>query len=178
MDKKIKEQPIISKESFYETIYEAIDDGVILIDTKGKVVAMNKKLEEITGYPPDEVVGKTFDKLSALKISDLPKFLKLFAEILISGKTHKNFEIEIKRKDGVEIFLEASTGFARKNGKIVGDVVALRDVTERKRMQKELEEKNIEFEKRINLMEGRELKMAELKKEIERLNKIISDNKK
>ncbi len=48
--------------SFYEqtlsAIFTYIADGALIVDKQGKVVAMNDALQKMTGWRPEEVIGK------------------------------------------------------------------------------------------------------------------------
>lgn len=50
------------KKSFYEetlsAIFTYIADGALIVDKQGKVVAMNATLQKMTGWRPEEVIGK------------------------------------------------------------------------------------------------------------------------
>ncbi|MEE8323171.1 MAG: PAS domain S-box protein [Candidatus Bathyarchaeia archaeon] len=92
----------------------------------------------------------------------------------------------MKRRDGSYVSVEVNAGLISYMGE-PADLVMIRDVTERKKVEEELrkhrdhlkelvkecatelEEKNKELEKFNKLFVGRELRIGELKKEIERL---------
>ena len=77
-------------------------------------------------------------------------------------------EITIIKKDGEQIIVDIKGKAVKMQGQnlILGIV---RDVTDRKKIEEELKEKNKELEKINSLAVGRELKMIELKKEIKEL---------
>lgn len=178
INKKTKEQfnavdnaveTVLKSEDKFKSLFEAIDDGILYVDTKGKVIEANKKIEEFSGFSVDEIVGMNFTKLKAVNIKDVPRLLKIFAEVLITGKTLKNFDVTITKKDGNKIFTEVSTGLVRKEGKIIGIAVVIRDITKRKKTEDELKIKNEELEKFNKIAVGREVKMIELKDKIKEL---------
>ncbi len=82
------------------------------------------------------------------------------AEIIGSGNLEHR--IEIKSKDEIGILAQAFN-------KMVENL--FKEITEHKKTQEELQKRADELEKMNRLMVGRELKMAEMKKEIERLKK-------
>jgi len=74
----------------------------------------------------------------------------------------------MKNKQGKSIYVEV-VGTVIEIGKKKMDLVLLRDITYRKQVELELKEKIKELEELNSLMVGREIKMVELKKEVERL---------
>ncbi|MBW1607996.1 MAG: PAS domain-containing protein, partial [Deltaproteobacteria bacterium] len=43
---------------YWKTVVDTIQDGVMVVDIKGTIVAANKGLEKITGYSQTELIGK------------------------------------------------------------------------------------------------------------------------
>jgi two-component system, NtrC family, response regulator HydG len=43
---------------YWKTVVDTIQDGVMIVDTTGTIVSVNRGFELITGYPPDEILGK------------------------------------------------------------------------------------------------------------------------
>ena len=70
------------------------------------------------------------------------------------------------RSDGSSFPVEYSSLPMRKDGELVGSVVVFRDITERKRGETVLVDKMEELEKFSRIAVGRELRMIELKEEI------------
>jgi two-component system response regulator HydG len=44
--------------TYWKTVVNTIQDGVMIVDTDGTIVSANKALEKITGYPKEELIGK------------------------------------------------------------------------------------------------------------------------
>ena len=42
---------------YWKTVVNTIQDGVMIVDTRGAVVSVNKAFEFITGYSKDEIIG-------------------------------------------------------------------------------------------------------------------------
>ena len=73
------------------------------------------------------------------------------------------------RKDGTYFPAEYSSVPIRKNDSILGTVVVFRDITERKHMEDEMKRNVEELERFNKLATGREIKMIQLKEEINEL---------
>lgn len=48
----------MESEEIYLTILNNLRDGIYFVDNKRKILFWNKAAQEITGYAPDEIVGK------------------------------------------------------------------------------------------------------------------------
>lgn len=79
-------------------VFEVANEGILVTDEEPRIVAVNPAFSEITGYRPDEVIGRRTSILS----SGLhpPEFYRAMWETL---KTHGRWSGEIlnRRKDGV-----------------------------------------------------------------------------
>ena len=152
-------------------LFHGIKDAIVFVDKSGRIVRVNKTVTEVGGYREKEIIGK---RLAALKgtISpkSLPKIMAIFAKRMV-GTASSSYEIILKTKKGRKLNVEVHSNPLKRKGKIIGTVAVLRDITERKKIEKALEARSKELEKMNKLMVGRELKMLELKKRIEELGK-------
>lgn len=133
-------------EKKYRILIENMGEGLCVLDKNFAPTFVNPKFYEITGYPKDELLGKPafqFVKGGSRKI--LKKEL---------GKRRKDqssrYTIKVRKKSGEEIFLLIS-GVPRfdEKGKFAGTIAIVSDITERKRLEKELEERTMELEKEV-----------------------------
>lgn len=88
---------------------------------------------------------------------------------LKTGKAQPPYELELKGEKGRVIWVQVNESPLIENGKVVGIVGSLTDITALKKTTHQLEEQKEELEKINQLMVGRELKMVDLKEEIARL---------
>ena len=165
---KLKKKLKISEERF-QSVLDAAEDGIFTLDLKGNFTSGNRKAEEICGYKKEELIGKSI--LTLLSKESVPAILKIFNDIVSKKSLSYQFETEIKRKDGNLVPLEVKGSVVREGDRVVGVLGIARDVSERKRVLEELKKKNKELEQFNKLAVGRELKMIELKKELEKLEK-------
>jgi two-component system, NtrC family, response regulator HydG len=47
--------------NYWKTVVDIIQDGVMIVDTKGTIVSANKGFERITGYTEEELIEDPFD---------------------------------------------------------------------------------------------------------------------
>ena len=121
---------------FWQDVIENIGDAVISVDINGKILLWNKAAESIFGYSRSEVAGKSLDMIA---LDNRP----LDLQHLLSQNS-KTLETELKRIDGSPVSIEIS---ASRKILSTGQVTTLviRNITERKRAEKELQETQERF---------------------------------
>lgn len=155
-------------ETKFRRLFEAAQDGIILIDPEtDKIIDANPYLLELIGYSLDEVVGKELYELGAFK--DIVESKEAFAK-LKRDKYIRYEDMHLKRKDGGEAFVEFISNLYPINSSSMIQC-NIRDITARKKAEKKAELYLEGLEKMNSFMTGREVKMADLKQEIERLKK-------
>lgn len=118
------------------TAFES-QEGILITDANNIILRVNKAFTDITGYAPQDVIGKTPQLLKSFRHN--PDF---YAAMWHSINTTGLWEGEIwnRRKDG-EIYPESLTITAVKapNGSITNYVATLTDITERKAADQEIQ---------------------------------------
>jgi len=165
-ERKQAEDILRESEEKYRTIFESANDILVLLDTKGRIVDTNTKLSELGGYRREEVVGKNIRSLSKMMTKkSLAIVLKNFLKTSV-GIGVPPFEVEMIKKNGELATAEISAVAIKKDGKIVGVLGILRDVTQRKqaeaelRAQKELTDRILTNAPNNVLVVGRDLQVV------------------
>lgn len=127
---------------------------------------VNKSFLSKIGYKKDEVIGKTSDDLQLFV--DQKQQQAVADELKKSGHIH-NVELKVKTKLGKILDGLFSGEILESQGKSYF-LTVMTDQTESKKDKDEMEKKNRELESLNKIMVNRELKMVELKKDIERLS--------
>lgn len=134
----IANEQLSQSKEFLENIFKTTADGIIITDTNGHIAKVNKAIEKMLGYSENELIGK---KNTELGIQD-EKDLKVGRYILDQLKKNafvENCETRWRRKDGSSVSVELNvTVLKDSDGKLVGDVAAIRDISERKKMEEQL----------------------------------------
>ena len=154
----------------FRSIAEYAKDAIIMIDDDGSVIFWNKMAEKMFGYRAEEVIGKDVHLLCAPEKYHRD-YIEGFKTFKSSGKgkiVGKTVEMTALRKNGEEFPVELSVGAFKIKARWHA-VAVVRDISERKRMEKEIEEKLKELEKFYKIAIDRELRMIELKREINEL---------
>jgi PAS domain S-box-containing protein len=126
------ETALRESEARYRGIFEAVDDVIYTIESDGTFSSLSPSFERITGWLPDEWIGKHFTPLA--HPDDLPRMHELFGRLL-SGETLPPAEMRLMTKAGTYLDAELKPAAIRRGDSITVFGV-LRDITERKRMDK------------------------------------------
>jgi len=157
---------LLESEEKFRSITEQTGDLISITDTNGIIQYASKASKSIFQYEPDEMCGHLFTDFVEEK--SIPEAIIAFQDSLESSLKVKNKEFNMKRKDGT-IFCGELNGSKFKNGDNNGTLVVIRDMSERKKVQEELEEKMNDLIRFQNLTVDREITMIELKKEVNEL---------
>jgi len=121
-------------------IVESSDDAIIGMTPDGLVQTWNKGAERLSGYSAVEAIGKPLSHLApANRSHEIPEILHKIHQ----GEVIANFETEQIRKDGTlaQVSLTISP-IKEPNGNLIGISAIARDITERKKAEKEREALN------------------------------------
>jgi len=124
----------------------------VYIDRQGKIVDINKRVETILGYKREEIIGRYLSKLKTPKLKDISKFLKILKIVVKSGKVKDIMEFELINKDGHKIFAETYYKIVKRDGRLDGFLVVIRDVTKRKQIEENIKSEKEKFEKYLNIV--------------------------
>lgn len=122
----------------FKCLFESASDAIYILDKKGNFLIVNRKAEELTGFKREDFIGKPFRKAIAMK--SLPKAARAFLDV-IRGKEIRQ-ELELKTATNKIITVEVTSKPLTINGKIIGTLGIVRDISERVRMENDLKEAN------------------------------------
>ncbi len=150
----------------YRNLVDSASDPIVIIDEFGVIEYINRAGTDIIGYASEDLVGKTILETETVDITDLSKVLDHFKADLRGEKTLP-FDLNMIKKDGQRIILEANSSLLSGNVKMIQ--VLFRDVTRKRLEEGELKKYSENLERINKLMVDRELKMMGLKEELEKL---------
>ncbi len=131
----------VSLAEAFKCLFENASDAIYILDKHGKFVAVNREVEELTGFKREEWIGKSFRKI--IPARSLPKVIRGFLNV-IRGKSIK-LELELKTALQKKVLVEVTSKPLIINGKIVGTLGIARDITERKRTEEALRKSEEKF---------------------------------
>jgi diguanylate cyclase (GGDEF)-like protein/PAS domain S-box-containing protein len=119
----------------YKDLFDSTRDGIFQVNAEGVFVLINRAGAQIFGYEnPDEIIGR-----NALEYWREAKDRDAYRAYLKTHKTVSAYPMKSRNKDGEPIELESSTRIMEdENGNLLGIEGILRDVTERKRAEKQV----------------------------------------
>jgi len=141
--RKAEERQCESEEKFKE-LFEKANDGLVFVDLSGRIVDVNQKAAEIAEKRKEAIVGKSFLDIGLVGINDVHILVEKLGQQAM-GKSTERFEFEIENDKGEKKFVEVSSTLIRKNDVPTGSLAIVRDVTERKKAEKELRESGAKY---------------------------------
>ena len=154
-----------------ENIMNTMINTLIVVGTDGRIVKANRAAFDLLGYSEAELIGMSFNEIIGPKNKEeggieLEKRLKEAAGSAVS------FETSYRAKDGREIPVNFSASvMTDEEGRRQGIVCDAGDITERKKRKEEIRKYITELEQFNRLAVDRELRMIELKREVNVLYK-------
>jgi PAS domain S-box-containing protein len=120
----------------------SIGDGVIATDVEGRIVLINRVAEQITGWASAEARGHSLGNVMPLldRVSREPLPDPVAAVLDRGAVLDVPAGATLVRKDGNELLIADSAAPIRdRQSRIVGAVLVFRDVTERRRVEEQLQ---------------------------------------
>ena len=148
-ERKKAEEMLRESEEKYRTVVEGALDGVCMIGGDYRFKYVNEKLAEIQGYSREELIGR-----------DLRDYLDEESRTLLADRAAQQkkgiklsayFQLNIIRKDGEVKSTEISARNIKDSKGDVNTIVILKDITERKKAERELKVSKANF---LNIVEN------------------------
>jgi PAS domain S-box-containing protein len=164
--RKRAEEALRESERRLSDIIDFLPDATLAINRKGKVIAWNRAIEEMTGVKASDIVGKG-DFEYALPFYGVRRPILIDLVLKPDKKIERSYYSVFKKEEDhliVEtwapalkekrafLWAKASPLYDSK-GRIVGAIESIRDITERKQAEEMLEKREIELEAKTNELE-------------------------
>jgi PAS domain S-box-containing protein len=151
VERKRAEEALRESEEKYKTLVETSNDMIFTVDLKGNFLFTNQAFRRLLGYSTEEI--KRTNGFELVHPEDLEIVKAQFA-LLVEGKSVGDMEYRYKTKDGsyISILNNASPIFDSK-GNVVTALGAARDITQRKRVEKALQESELWMRNMFNSLE-------------------------
>ncbi len=134
-ERKQAELILRTSEEFTRLVLGAVGDGIVGMDTEGKITFANPAVFTLLGYSEEQLIGQPMHPLVHYAYPDGRDFPREECSMYRTSHDGQPRRVDnevLWRKDGVALPVEYNTTPVIKDGQIVGSVIVFRDITERK----------------------------------------------
>jgi PAS domain S-box-containing protein len=135
-EQKKSDQKLRDQHFYTRSLIESNIDALMTTDPSGIITDVNKQMEALTGCTRDELIGAPFKNY----FTD-PQRAEAGIKRVLREKSLTDYELTARARDGKQTVVSYNaTTFYDRNRKLEGVFAAARDVTERKRVEAELQQ--------------------------------------
>ncbi|MEJ2051486.1 MAG: PAS domain S-box protein, partial [Calditrichota bacterium] len=126
------ERAVHIRQAQLDKIFNGASDAIVYLNADGEILTVNQKLVDVSGFSREELVGKNFFRHEIVSQSDADKVQEFFQNIRSqNGNLPKEDpvfilkELELARKEGEPVLVEANTTPIRNGGATVEGFLTL-----------------------------------------------------
>jgi len=139
--KALLDQRLRDQQFYTRSLIESNIDALMTTDPQGVISDVNQQMIALTGRTRDELIGAPCRDFFTDPVAADAAIKRVITENKVS-----NYELTVRAQNGEETVVSYNAAtFHNRDRKLQGVFAAARDVTERKRFERTLEEKNIEL---------------------------------
>jgi len=140
-DAKLEQNDQDKSEVEYRILVENLGDVIFSLDLQGFITYISPVAEKMFLHKPEELIGENI--LRYVHPEDTPIVLGSIQRVLV--KKPESIEFRLVDLDGTTYYVQTSCRALLKDNKLVGVTGILSDITERKRIEKELRESESKY---------------------------------
>ncbi|NLO26127.1 MAG: sigma 54-interacting transcriptional regulator [Clostridiales bacterium] len=118
--REIKLMPHEERERQLKAVMDSVDEGIVAVDSQGKINIFNPSAEKILKFKAEEVMGRP---VSEVLSPDIPMMISLG-----TGEGYDNEEIMLRTERGVSHYITTGRPIKDENNRIVGAVALIKDI--------------------------------------------------
>ncbi|HSL04330.1 MAG TPA: PAS domain S-box protein, partial [Nitrospiraceae bacterium] len=139
-------QQLVASQARYKALFDLVADSVFMVDPNGIIVAVNKREEQALGYAEANVMGRS---LLEVVLSGYHDSLRGWLSDVISGQRKVSTqEIMVRHAGGLDTPVEMDLIRVGTADQLLV-MVQMRDITDRKRLERQLETYREELEEKV-----------------------------
>ncbi|MDQ1682084.1 MAG: hypothetical protein QOH99_625, partial [Frankiaceae bacterium] len=136
------DQQLRDQQFYTRSLIESNIDALMMTDPRGIISDVNQEMVELTGRSRDDLIGAPCNNFFTDPARADAAIVRVLSEHKVS-----DYELTVRAKDGTETVVSYNAATVHdRDGQLVGVFAAARDVTERKRFESTLQDKNVELE--------------------------------
>ncbi len=141
-ERKKLDQRLRDQHFYTRSLIESNIDAIMTTDPRGIITDVNKQMEALTGCTRDELIGAPFKNY----FTDPNRAEAAINQVLNEGNV-TNYELTARARDGtLTVVSYNATTFHDRDRRLQGVFASARDMTELKRIEQTLQQKNVELE--------------------------------
>jgi PAS domain S-box-containing protein len=158
------EEALKQSEARFRAIFEGAAIGIVMVDLEGRIIEVNPAAQKMSGYRPDEVLGRHFSEISFPADMELDQ--EFFSELASGKRDLYQVEKRYVCKEGKLLRGSLTVSLVRDSeGQPRFAIGMVEDITARKNAEEALQEVHHELERRV---EKRTLELAQANLELTR----------
>jgi PAS domain S-box-containing protein len=142
-DRREADRALRESEERFRTVFQAVPSATVLLSADGTILELNRAAEKLYGTARAEALGRNYcDEFVAAPRR--PACCQTLADV-VAGREVRSVEFPIRRRDGETRDLLLNAGPLRDGGRIAGVLLAGEDVTDRRRAEAALREREAQL---------------------------------
>jgi len=122
--------------AYYEDLLSSLEDGVIVLNTEGRILWLNQAAEELTGFSGSQIAGRPIGEV----FPPPAPLASLVAKTTSQQRSHADFDATLARADGVRLTVSAVASLvSNPRGERRGAVLVLRDLSRVRELEDQLQ---------------------------------------
>ncbi|MEI8204664.1 MAG: PAS domain S-box protein [Bacteroidota bacterium] len=148
-EQKKAEQELKESEAKFRSIAENLTDVIFVTDNKGIITYISPASLHVFGYKWEKMIGEFFGNY--LSKEEEIRLFDVFQHSIQGGTPSKNILIKAIRKGGENFYADLSSSLIIHDGEVQGTLGLIRDITDRIKVEKELETHREKLEELVSI---------------------------
>lgn len=116
--------------AYWKTVVDTIQEGVMIVDTRGTIVSVNRALVELTGFTPEELIGKSCATLNCASCrAKRDHSGQHWCSLFDQGRMNRQRCALLRRDGGYVQVLKNASVLHNGQGEVIGAVETLTDIS-------------------------------------------------